>query len=392
MKSSFLFGFVLLVLCGSVQAGSESGEGSNVLQKKLMPIDWVFGLENLETAKQWAHLEEDEVIVGSKNLRFYQKNFAPEINFQYFRTVHGGLDYFKLKFLKKLKLFRELNFYKKCSETQKRVKVLDFGTGNGFMIWKMVAAGGRVIAVDGLQEAFQGIENSMDQASLFLGPDEEEQRVFHFMNNSDFEKKKQILSNYFNLVWSENVLNSLNPQEVEKYVEEIYEVLTPGGQVFLTAQVQPFAMASVYHQFKRCPEDHFFTGFSQQIGLISDTKHSFLSGDRLPYACESVPGFIMTPGKPEFFDVRMAKTVSHYFNARVLSCLFESMGFDIIETHYFSLKDKMTPLNLEDMDPIHEPFVVGIHAKKSVNLQSYESSSDESSSTHGLSSCSSESE
>lgn len=118
-----------------------------------------------------------------------------------------------------------------------RPRVLDLGAGHGFMTWKMLVAGGYVIALEKQRPTLEALKTRVkEQVIPFLAPEEKFAQITAAClgNVLDFDNCLAYKQKRYDVTWSGNIIHQLKRGDAVDYVQNLFKITNSSGYAFAT--------------------------------------------------------------------------------------------------------------------------------------------------------------
>ena len=280
--------------------------------------------------------------------------------------------------------------YTRYQQGGRRPAVLDAACGHGNMTWKMIVAGGHVIA-DELQEPTRLLaKETVKKAIPFLAEGEKLSQVtascgddlLHFDTCLAYKRT-------YDVTWSGNLLHLFTPKDATAYVENLFKITNGGGYAFAVANTPSTYPRLIERFLEEKAAGNPFPGYlvtnkinHRVYNLITRERTGRgieLTGDFPPAPAgmsitDPIPGFYQetsnehrindrTVGHETFYDYK-SHCAGHYYDKESMTALFEKAGFLKVDVFFMDRFGKRYEGGLNPRNAERGPFAVGIVARK----------------------------
>lgn len=264
----------------------------------------------------------------------------------------------------------------------------DLGSGLGAMTWKMILAGAHVTAVE--------LQNGTANAMRF--------NVAEKLKNIPYGAKftdryRPVLGNavtfnrgeQYDITWAGYLLHFLPPNELEQYVQNVYNITKEGGLTYATVNAPCLNIESVSLYMDQEIAGNPYPGYMMMNKEVYrsynvQTAQEKNTGIKTVGASPILPEETLRPGTdrhglyPTILDEpkwdvierkthevifkREAHSVFHYMRSSFLKNLFEKAGFEVEQLFYMTETGPIAPENMTEEFLANNFALLGIKARK----------------------------
>jgi SAM-dependent methyltransferase len=116
-------------------------------------------------------------------------------------------------------------------------RVADVGAGLGTMTFNLVATCIQVVAIERHRDAATCLQKRVTEGFKKLGLPISLSEVLTILITDVCGKHCGTLRNSFDVIWCGNVIHQQRPEQVPVFLKRLFDMLKPGGKLFITAHV-----------------------------------------------------------------------------------------------------------------------------------------------------------